>query len=300
MPRRPLNPPPHVYDSTGLDRAAERRGDVAWLEARMDDPQTRVLRLAGLEVPVEDTDAGPRLVFEPATGLAGLPPDRWLFLGLCEGTPLFARLDPGGAAAPARYVELREIGAMLPRTEAGIAAYARALAHWHLRHRFCGACGTPTRVVQAGHVRRCEACGLEVFPRTDPAIIVLVTCGEDALLARSPRFPAGMYSTLAGFVEPGESLEAALVREVREETGVEVRDILYRSSQPWPFPQSLMVGFRATARERRLAVDPDELEDARWIPRAELADPERCPVRLPRADSIARFLIDEWLVEGGG
>jgi NAD+ diphosphatase len=295
-----LNPPPHVYDSTGLDRAADKRGDAAWLLAQMRAPESRMLRLAGLEVPVAETASGPRLVFEPAAGLAELSPERWLFLGLLEGTPLFVRLDPGGAAAPPRYVELREIGAALPRTEAGIAAYARALAHWHLRHRFCGACGTPTRVVQAGHVRRCEACGLEVFPRTDPAIIVLVTLGDEALLARSPRFPSGMYSTLAGFVEPGESLEAALVREVREEAGVEVQDLVYRSSQPWPFPQSLMIGFRATARSRQLALDRTELEDARWISRAELADPERCPIRLPRPDSIARFLIEEWLREGEG
>lgn len=296
MPVEPRNPPPHVYDSTGLERAAHRRGDRAWLAARRADPATRVLRLAGLEVPIRDTGNGPRLAFESIEALRGLPEERCICLGLSGGAAVFARLDPGGASAPAGYVELREVGAALPREEAGIAAFARALAHWHLRHRFCGACGAPTRVHEAGHLRRCEACGLDVFPRTDPAVIVLVVHGDHALLARSPRFPPGMYSTLAGFVEPGESLEAALRREVFEEVGVELETLLYRSSQPWPFPQSLMVGFRAVARERRLVPDPAELEDALWVSRADLADEVRRPVRLPRPDSIARFLIDEWLV----
>lgn len=278
-----------------LDRAADRRADEAWLARARAAAGTRVLRLAGLAVPVSEGEDGPRLALEPAAVLAGLPPERWIFLGLLGGQPLFARLDPGGVAAPARFVELREVGALLPREEAGIAAYARALAHWHLRHRFCGACGTPTRVVQAGHVRNCGACGLEVFPRTDPAVIVLVEHQDHALLARSPRFPPGMYSTLAGFVEPGESLETALRREVFEETGVEVTEISYRSSQPWPFPQSLMIGFRARARERALRVDPNELEDARWLSRSELRAPESRAVQLPRPDSIARFLIEEWL-----
>jgi NAD+ diphosphatase len=129
-------------------------------------------------------------------------------------------------------------------------------------------------------------------------VIVLVTHGDQCLLGRSPRFPPGMHSTLAGFVEPGESLEQTLYREVLEETGIEIDDMVYRGSQPWPFPQSLMLGFRARALTTRIVVDPDELEDARWFDRAELRDADRRPVRLPNPDSIARFLIEEWLAEG--
>ncbi len=158
------------------------------------------------------------------------------------------------------------------------------------------------RSEQGGHLRRCTACDAQHFPRSDPAVIVLVTHrdakrGERCLLGRSARFPPGLYSTLAGFVEPGESLEAAVRREVQEEAGLELFAIDYRSSQPWPFPASLMLGFRARALRDDLAIDPDELVDAGWFTKAELLDPERRPVKLPNPDSIARHLIEEWLGE---
>lgn len=289
---------PLVYDTLALDRAAERRNDERWLEQSRRSPASRVLRLAGLAVPLRQENTEPRLRYDSAAALADLPPERWIFLGMYEDAPLFVRLDPGGAFAPPGFAELREVGALLPPAEAGIAACARALAHWHSRHRFCGACGTPTRVMQAGHLRLCPTCGLEVFPRTDPAVIVLVEYQDRALLARSPRFPPGMYSTLAGFVEPGESLESALRREVFEETGIELAEVRYRASQPWPFPQSLMLGFRARARASELRIDRAELEDALWLSRAELREETRRPVVLPRPDSIARFLLEEWLAEG--
>ncbi|HEX5795533.1 MAG TPA: NAD(+) diphosphatase, partial [Geminicoccaceae bacterium] len=178
----------------------------------------------------------------------------------------------------------------------------RALAFWHSRHRFCGACGGATVSAQGGHIRRCQICDAQHFPRSDPAVIVLVTHthpehGERCLLGRSARFPAGIYSTLAGFVEPGESLEETVRREIYEEAGVEIVDLRYRSSQPWPFPASLMIGFRATASSDALRLDPDELVDAGWYSRAELIDPERRPVQLPNRDSIARHLIEDWLYE---
>jgi NAD+ diphosphatase len=191
------------------------------------------------------------------------------------------------------------VGSLLPAQEAGLLAYARALAHWHARHRFCGACGRENLVASAGHARPCPACGNETFPRTDPAVIVLVISGERCLLGRAARFPTGMYSTLAGFLEPGESLEETLAREVYEEVGVRVVEAVYRSSQPWPFPQSLMLGFRARALGEELRIDPEEIEDARWFTRAELRHEENRPVRLPSSDSIARYLIDEWLAEEG-
>ena len=292
-----LNPPPHIYASVALDRAAALRKDPGFLERVRRDPATRVVPLSRLRVPVRvDPRRGPRLVTFSAAELD--PGPLPILLGIVDGVPLLACdwLDEPPPGAPP-FVELREVGPLLPRREAGLLAQARGLVHWHARHRFCGACGTPTVAVQAGHARLCPACATETFPRTDPAMIVLVSHGERALLGRSARFPPGMYSTLAGFVEPGESLEDTVRREVFEEAGVIVDAITYRSSQPWPFPQSLMVGFRATARSTELRLDPEELEDALWLERALLADPERCPIRLPGPDSIARFLIEEWLAE---
>ena len=200
----------------------------------------------------------------------------------------------------ASFVDLRAVGALLDRAEGALLAYARGIMHWHARHRHCGACGAPTRVEAAGHVRRCSdaSCNAEHFPRTDPAVIMLVTSGDHALLGRQRVWPAGMHSTLAGFVEPGESLEEAVAREVMEEAGVAVRpeDVCYHSSQPWPFPGSIMLGFHVEARERSLSVDAEELETAGWFARDFLLsehDPE--VFRLPRPDSIARRLIEDWL-----
>jgi len=297
---RPIaNPPPHVYTTVGLDRAAARRRDPAWLAERRRDPLSRVVALDELRLLVIDRPDGPDpFPLAPAL-LGGEIPESAIFLGLLEDRAVFA-LDLEGErpGIEGRLVELRALAPVLGATVAGLLAYARALAHWHQTHRFCGRCGAPTEPVEAGHVRRCTACGGDAFPRTDPAVIVLVTRGEHCVLGRAPRFPPGMYSTLAGFVEPGESLEAAVRREVREEVGLEVAEIRYRSSQPWPFPQSLMLGFRASCAGGELAVELEELEDARWFHRAELLDEQRRPVRLPNPDSIARFLIDEWLAEG--
>jgi NAD+ diphosphatase len=171
---------------------------------------------------------------------------------------------------------------------------------WHARHRFCGVCGAPTESVEAGHVRRCTspACGASHFPRTDPAVIMLVHDGDRALLGRQKIWPPGMYSTLAGFVEPGESLEETVAREVFEESGIRVAEVRYHSSQPWPFPASLMIGFHAAAASREIRMDQSELEDCGWFSRAELRDFGRQGKALPRADSIARRLIEDWLAQG--
>lgn len=296
-----MSPPrslaPLAYASPELDRAAHRRKDEPWLAARRADPGSRVVFLSRLRIAVTGPEEAPCLHAPTLGEFTAVLPEESVFLGEKDGAAWFA-LDLGEGALPAgRPAELRAVSALLPVGQASTLAYARGLAHWHQGHRFCGACGQPTRVAQGGHVRRCQGCGRDSFPRTDPAVIVLVTDGGRCLLARSPRFPAGMYSTLAGFVEPGESLEQTLVREVLEETGVEIAGIRYRGSQPWPFPQSLMLGFRATARTTTLTLDPDEIEDGRWFEREELTDELRRPVRLPNPDSIARFLIEEWLAE---
>jgi len=179
-------------------------------------------------------------------------------------------------------------------------AYARGILHWHRQTRFCGVCGSPTELREAGHLRVCTnpACAAHHFPRTDPAVIMLVSRGDRCLLGRKSEWPDGMYSTLAGFVEPGESLENAVAREVMEETGVAISNIRYHSSQPWPFPASLMLGFYATAETEEINYDPAELEHARWFTRAELADGGAGIRHRPRSDSIARRLIETWVAGG--
>jgi len=171
-------------------------------------------------------------------------------------------------------------------------AHAVGLLNWHRRHRFCANCGAPTEAREAGHVRVCPACGAHHHPRTDPVVIMLVTDGDRALLGRQAQWPTGRYSALAGFVEPGESLEEAVAREVREEAGVQVADVRYRSSQPWPFPSSLMLGFSARWAGGEPAVRDAELEDVGWFTRAAIVGGD---VLLPPPTAIARRLIDEWL-----
>lgn len=289
----------HVFAGHRTDRVAERRRDPAWLSDRLADPATRVVPVLGLKCLVVAGDS-PRAVFLPP---AALPPAAEpIFLGEMDGEAYFAaELDEVAGAAlevEGGFAELRPLGALLDRGEAAMLAYARAMVYWHRRHRYCGECGAPTLAEDAGHLRRCTgaACGAVQFPRTDPAIIVLVTRGERCLLGRQASWPAGQYSTLAGFVEPGESLEDAVAREVREETGVEVAEIEYHSSQPWPFPSSLMLGFTAVAAGDRVQVDGMELEDARWFTREELsAGIREGRLRLPSPASIAFALVDGWL-----
>src|SRR5512138_1413326 len=193
--------------------------------------------------------------------------------------------------------DLRSIAGELPAHEAGLLAYARAMLHWRDRNRFCGRCGAAMRSLQAGHVQQCSnpTCAIQVFPRIDPAIIVLVTDGERALLGRQASWPPGRYSTIAGFVEPGESLEDAVAREVLEETGVEIDSVDYHSSQPWPFPSSLMIGFFAHARAQEIHLTDAELEDARWLTRQQIATGE---IRMPFQHSISFRLIEDWYNEG--
>jgi NAD+ diphosphatase len=204
---------------------------------------------------------------------------------------------PPQLEAGSRFEDLRPVAAMLPEKEAGILSYARALIAWRGRNRFCGTCGAATRPAKAGHVLVCvnSVCRHEQFPRTDPAIIVLVSDGDRALLGRQAAWPAGRYSTIAGFVEPGESLEDAVVREVLEETGIEVDAIDYHSSQPWPFPSSLMLGFTAHAATSEIHLRDDELEDAQWFTRADIAAGK--PIVPPNV-SISFRLIENWFNAG--
>ncbi|MCZ0935676.1 MAG: NAD(+) diphosphatase [Gemmatimonadetes bacterium] len=313
---------PNPFAGGGLDRATHLRSDPRWLADRLSDPASRVVPVsrerslvsqAAQEVAAKADGLAYRPVLLPPAIAATTsePPEEWIFLGLEGGSDggraLFAADVPGeaGEGPPSdspldgagEFLDLRGVGAMLGQGDGSLLAYARAIVTWSRRHRFCGTCGAPTRPEQGGHVRRCghETCGVDHFPRTDPAIIVLVTDGDRCLLGRKDIWPEGVYSTLAGFVEPGESLSEAVVREVREESGIEVGSVRYRSSQPWPFPASLMLGFRAERVGGELTVARQELVDARWFERADFARRRDIGLRLPGRVSISRRLIEDWL-----
>ena len=300
---------PNFYAGFGLDRVAGRRGDETWLARLLRSESTRILPVWRSRSLVA-AGGSPRAVMIRAPEAEALvaASRQTVFLGLAGDAARFA-VDLSHLEAPAasatldgrgEFVDLRSVGALLGREEGGLLAYARGIPHWHARHRFCGVCGGPTEDRQAGHLRVCAdpGCGAEHFPRTDPAVIMLVSRGDRALLGRKGEWPDGMYSTLAGFVEPGESLEEAVAREVGEEVGVEVAGVRYHSSQPWPFPASLMLGFYAEARSDEIAMNREELEDARWFTRAELAAGGAGIDRRPRSDSIARRLIEDWIATG--
>ena len=279
-----------------LQRRVEERDRPHWVRLARADPHTRYLVARGTAHLVRQ-EPQPHIAFLDADTVAALSLDDssftllgWFQERRCVLVDLPESLSfalPGTA-----FEELRPLLPQVPEQEAHLLAYARALLVWRSRHRHCGVCGAPTEPRSAGHVLRCtsSSCGAEVFPRIDPAIIVLVTNGSYALLGRQASWPPGRYSTLAGFVEAGESLEEAVAREVREETGARVQSVRYFASQPWPFPASLMLGFHAQAPRDEIRLD-SELEDARWFERAQL---QSGAVMLPPAHTIARRLIEAW------
>jgi NAD+ diphosphatase len=290
-----------------LDRGSALRADPEELERVWRRGDTLVLpvwRSKHIVVP----NRPPEVAFLPADALAGRG-QTLVFLGTWEARAYFAAdlshvdepiAELGLEPEPAHsLMTLREVAPLLPQSDGALLAYASGILTWHRRHRYCGICGSETLATSGGHVRKCgnESCGELHFPRTDPAVIMLVTDGDECLLGRQSSWPQGVYSTLAGFVEPGESLEEAVRREVREETGVELADVEYHSSQPWPFPSSLMLGFTAHATTREVRVQSEELEDARWFRRDALR--RREGAELPSTISIARRLIEDWLDEPG-
>jgi NAD+ diphosphatase len=276
---------PNTFAGEALDRAGPHRRDQAWLTARLAEPATRVV-VAGEAGVIVDGER-PRMFAVDA-----LPEGLELvLLGVDgDGHAVFAA-DPGDEL-PGERRGLRDLAPVLSQAEGGMVAHAVGLLNWHRRHRFCANCGAPSAAREAGHVRVCPVCGTQHHPRTDPVVIMLVTDGDRALLGRQAQWPAGRYSALAGFVEPGESLEEAVAREVREEAGVRVADVRYRSSQPWPFPTSLMLGFSARWAGGDPVVRDDELEDVGWFTRQAIVGGD---VLLPPPTAIARRLIDEWL-----
>ena len=279
-----------------LDRAADRRREPGLVEALLADPATRVLEVVAGQVQASLADGSADLCLRrPRTE------DRHrlvVFLGQEEGGPAHVAVvgDAADEGEPRGWRGLRELATLLDDRAAGLVTTALALANWHAAHTHCPRCGHPTAPEQAGWIRRCTHDGSEHYPRTDVAVIMSVTDADDRLLlARGRDWPEGRYSVLAGFLEPGESLEAAVAREVREEVGIEVEQVTYLGNQPWPFPTSLMVGFTARATGAAIALDHEEIAEAFWATRDELA--ERIAdgrVVISSRMSISYRLMERW------
>jgi NAD+ diphosphatase len=283
---------PLLLARTAIDRSAALRADAGWLERAWADDKTRVLVVDDGRTEIRRFSDGAAVVLRaPSEAPEG---DRYL-LGVDEdGVAYFAvrgPLAPGVEAAG-----LRQAGARLDDRDAGLLVYAVALEAWHTTHEFCPRCGSHTDIASSGHMRVCPKDGSQHFPRVDPAVIMLVRDDADRIvLARGPQWPVGRVSVLAGFVEPGEALEHAVIREVREEVGVTVTEPRYMGSQPWPFPRSLMLGFFARATTTDIRPDREEIAEARWFTREELlAELESGRLGLPPSISIARRLIETW------
>src|ERR1700720_4196782 len=293
----------NVFAGPYVDRAAHLRQDAAWFASALADAGSRVVPVWNSRSLIAQGET-PRAAFPTLGEIADWRPDAdaLVLLGRVDRTNFFAYeiegIDPPQLAGGARFEDLRLVASLLPPDEAGLLGYARAMISWRRRHRFCGSCGAKTIPAKGGHVLVCTnaACRHEQFPRLDPAIIVLVSDGERALLGRQASWPVGRYSTIAGFVEPGESLEDAVAREVLEETGIHVDTIEYHSSQPWPFPASLMLGFTAHAVTTQIQMRDDELEDAQWFTRQDLESGR--PIVPPNV-SISFRLIEHWFNAGG-
>ena len=297
----------YCFGGNPLDRASERRDDGRWVAALLDDPETRLLALRDLKPYTRGTTV-PALDWQPI--------GEWreqidagatlVFLGLGDGRAHFAIDAAGAKVAPDVDTELIDVRALAPTIapgEAAILAEARSLLDWHARHRFCAQCGSPTSVASAGWKRHCPACRASHFPRTDPVVIMLATRGDRALLGRNRRRPGARFSCLAGFVEPGETPEEAVRREVREEAGVRCGRVRYLAAQPWPFPSSLMMGFLTEALSEEITVDAEELAEARWFSRSEIAEmvaraatgaDDPVHTSLPSPIAIAHHICRRW------
>jgi NAD+ diphosphatase len=311
MPSIDLGPKPRLgYSDNSLERAAERRADPAAIAALAQDARSRSYALAGEFVVLRRNDADLDPLYSSLELQLLGASAQTVFLGLLDGAGRFAvALEPAAAAAlktqsHIQVTDLRSIavqGLVAPEHMASLAE-AKALLSWHARHRFCANCGAPTQSVNAGWRRDCPACKAQHFPRTDPVVIMLAVSGDRCLLGRQGRFPPGMWSCLAGFVEPGEAVEQAVRRETLEESGIVCGRVVYFASQPWPFPMSLMIGCHAQALSEKIIVDRTELEDVRWFTRADAvamlrrAHPEGFTAPPPVA--IAHHIIRAWLEQG--
>ena len=309
-PSMPLDAFTNIFAGNPLDRASDRRSDAAFMAERFASDAAFVLPMWNGAPFVEDGgSAGVRLAYVPPALANEVAPtdEQRLFLGFWAESPVFA-LDLDGSADPAagplaglgRFEDLRGLAIRLPTPEAAIAATAKGVFEWRRRHRHCSVCGQPSEVADAGWKRVCPACKAEHFPRTDPVAIMLAACGERCLLGRQAVWPKGMWSALAGFIEPGETIEEGCARELKEEAGLVARSVRYHSTQPWPYPSSLMIGLIAEVEDGEASPSDTELEAVRWFTRTEArdlldgkVDGAFCPPKL----AIAHQLIKAW-VEG--
>jgi NAD+ diphosphatase len=300
-----------AYSGGAIDRASNQRTDPAWVDAILAAEGARLIPMWRDHCIVSGEPAVPAIVpVTEAEAILTAAADP-VFLGLDDNGGIFAadlsRLEEPraiGVTGGERAVDVRGLVGALGHSEAALLGYARGMLHWHRHQQYCGTCGSRTRSEHGGHLRTCgnEACGRLHFPRVEPAVIMLVESADTpsrCLLARHKGSAAGSYSTLAGFVDVSESLEDAVRREVAEETGVPVQTVTYMASQGWPFPSGLMVGFRATAAGEKVTVDGEEVLEARWFTRAELAEHAASRGHLGREDSIDRYLLHSWLEESG-
>ena len=304
----------NIFSGNPLDREAARRRDEDWVSKQIASPDAMVLPIRNLTFPLIQQDGGMRLCWSPPPRSADLDRHPLLLLGTSDGAPRFALNE---AAAPsafelpdeADFHDLRAAAPILDADDAGIAAQARAFLDWHERHRHCAVCGAPTAAAQGGIFRKCTTCPAEHFPRTDPVVITVVIDRERdrCLLGRQASWPPGMFSALAGFIDHGESIEDAVRREVAEESGIDAVSVRYHSSQPWPFPSSLMIGCHADAGTSEINYDDWEMDDVQWFTRAEIQDSLAQPaaqlgqpglpdgaLSLPGPMAIAHTLITAW------
>jgi NAD+ diphosphatase len=300
----------NTFAGNPLDRASERRADSDWLAQKLAAPDSLALAVCNGQPLVEDAKGGGRqiawLAADRARTLSG-GPEHLLFLGLWKGVAIFA-VDLEGGADPAdgpleglgRFEDLRTIALTLTAGDAAMAATAKSMFEWRRKHRHCAACGEIAQIADGGWKRICPACRAQHFPRTDPVVIMLAVRGEACLLGRQAAWPAGMYSALAGFVEPGESIEEACARELFEESGLRATRVRYHSTQPWPYPSSLMIGLIAEVEEGEAVADQVEIDEVRWFTRAEagaLARGELADAKAPGPLAIAHQLIKAWAEE---
>jgi NAD+ diphosphatase len=293
-----------AYSGGVIDRAATQRTEPGWVDATLARASTRLIPMWRDQCVVSGEPAVPVIVPAAAAGAVLNSAAEVVFLGLDDHGGIFAadlssapESLAAGVAGGERVMDVRALVGTLSPAEAALLGYARGILYWHRHQRYCGSCGSPTRIGHGGHLRTCqnEACARLHFPRVEPAVIMLVENQGKCLLARHKGSAPGSYSTLAGFVGVCESLEDAVRREVAEETGVPVGPVTYMASQGWPFPSGLMVGFRATALAQAVHVDGEEVIEARWFTRAELTEHARAAGRLGREDSIDRYLLRSWL-----
>lgn len=307
----PLTAFQNTFAGNPLNRASERRGDAAWLAEKLDAPDSLAVAIWNGKPLVETSkDGGVQIAYlraDMAQELADGSWERLLFLGLWKETAVFA-VDMEGAADPAdgplqglgRFEDLRATALRMPATDAAILATSKQMFEWRRRHRHCANCGEPSQVAEGGWKRICPACKAEHFPRTDPVVIMLAVHGERCMVGRGAAWPKGMFSALAGFLEPGETIEEACARELFEEAGLKATSVRYHSTQPWPYPSSLMIGLIAEVDSDQATPDQTELAEVRWFTRAEARDLLAGKVEgagAPGAMAIAHQLIKVWAEE---